>query len=135
MFVVAKKGGSEWERTSGAKVRSSWRWPHGDGLPLAVHATSASPHDVSLVTDTVLESFVDEFPGRLIGDNAYDSDPPDEELASAGIEMIAPHRGNKKSPRTRRDACCGDIAVITKWSDCSPGCKASVAWLCDMNTI
>src|SRR5262245_13308692 len=26
MFVVAKKGASEWERPSGAKVRSSWRW-------------------------------------------------------------------------------------------------------------
>jgi len=25
-FVVAKKGGLEWERPSGAKVRSSWRW-------------------------------------------------------------------------------------------------------------
>jgi hypothetical protein len=97
MFVVAKKGGSEWERTSGAKVRSSWRWPHGDGLPLAVHATSASPNKVSLVTDTLLENFVDEFPGRLVGDNAYDSDPPDKELAAAGIEMIAPHRGNKKA--------------------------------------
>ena len=25
-FVVAKKGDSEWEKPSGAKVRSSWRW-------------------------------------------------------------------------------------------------------------
>jgi len=25
-FVVAKKGGQEWERPSGAKARSSWRW-------------------------------------------------------------------------------------------------------------
>ena len=25
-FIVAKKGGSGWERPSGAKVRSSWRW-------------------------------------------------------------------------------------------------------------
>jgi hypothetical protein len=73
MFVVAKKRGSEWERPSGAKARSSWRWPHGAGLPLAVHTTFASPHEVSLVTDTLLESFVDEFPERLIGDKAYDS--------------------------------------------------------------
>ena len=73
----------------------------GDGLPLAVHTTSASPHEVSLVTDTLLESFVDEFPERLIGDKAYDSDPLDEELATAGIEMIAPHRGNRKKPATQ----------------------------------
>ena len=25
-FIVAKKGDSEWERPSGAKARSSWRW-------------------------------------------------------------------------------------------------------------
>lgn len=25
-FVVAKKGAEEWERPSGAKVRSSWQW-------------------------------------------------------------------------------------------------------------
>lgn len=25
-FVMAKKGASQWERPSGAKVRSSWRW-------------------------------------------------------------------------------------------------------------
>jgi hypothetical protein len=37
MFVVAKKGSSELEKPSGAKVRSSWQWPHGDGFPLAVH--------------------------------------------------------------------------------------------------
>jgi hypothetical protein len=32
----------------------------------------------------------------LIGDKAYDSDPLDEELAEAGIEMIAPHKSNRK---------------------------------------
>jgi transposase len=73
----------------------------GAGLPLAIHTTSASPHEVSLVTDTLLESFVDEFPERLIGDKAYDSDPLDEELATAGIEMIAPHRGGRKKPATQ----------------------------------
>jgi hypothetical protein len=55
------------------------RWPHSDGLPLAIHTTSASPHEVSLVTDTPLESFVDEFLERLIGDKAYDSDALEEE--------------------------------------------------------
>ena len=76
----------------------------GAGLPLAVHTTSASPHEVSLVTATLLESFVDELPERLIGDKAYDSDPLDVELATAGIEMIAPHRGGRKKPATQ-DGC------------------------------
>jgi transposase len=71
------------------------------GFPLAVYTTSATPHEVSLVTNTLLESFVEEFPERLIGDKAYDSDPLDEELATAGIEMIAPHRGKRKKPATQ----------------------------------
>ncbi len=71
------------------------------GLPLAVHTTSASPHEVSLGADTLLESFAVGFPGGLIGDNAYDSDPPDVELAAAGIEVIAPRRGGRKKPATQ----------------------------------
>ena len=35
--------------------------------------------------------------GALFGDNAYDSDRLDRELADAGVEMIAPHRCNWKN--------------------------------------
>jgi transposase len=70
-------------------------------LPLAVYAASASPHEVTLVGETLLQSFVAEQPERLIGDKAYDSDPLDAELAGRGIEMIAPHRRNRKKPRTQ----------------------------------
>jgi hypothetical protein len=59
---------------------------------------SASPHEVPLVTDTLPENFVDEFPEWLLGDKAFDSEPPDKELAAAGIEMVAPHRGGGKKP-------------------------------------
>jgi hypothetical protein len=37
-------------------------------------------------------------PENLIGDRAYDSDPLDEELRQAGVEMIAPHRFNRSKP-------------------------------------
>ena len=73
----------------------------GTGLPLAVYAESATPHEVTLVRETLLETFADELPDRLIGDKAYDSDPLDEELASAGIEMIAPHRAKRRKPPTQ----------------------------------
>ena len=71
------------------------------GLPLAVYAESATPHEVTLVRETLLETFTDELPDRLIGDKAYDSDPLDAELASAGIEMIAPHRAKRRKPPTQ----------------------------------
>src|SRR5262249_6966932 len=34
-------------------------------------------------------------------DRAYDSDPLDAELRKDGIEMIAPHRGNRSKPPTQ----------------------------------
>ena len=71
------------------------------GLLLGVHATSASPHEVTLVEATLAASCADEEPERLIGDRAYDSDPLDEALEERGIEVIAPHRSNRKKPKTQ----------------------------------
>lgn len=71
------------------------------GLPLSVRAASASPHEVTLVGEVLDGRFVSEKPERLIGDRAYDSDPLDAELAKMGIEMIAPHRNNRKKPKTQ----------------------------------
>lgn len=71
------------------------------GLPLAVYAASASPHEVTLVGETLAQVLTAERPERLIGDKAYDSDPLDAELAEQGVELIAPHRSNRKKPRTQ----------------------------------
>ena len=66
------------------------------GVPVAVSTTSATPHEVTLVKVTLQELLVPEPPRCLIGDAAYDSDPLDAELATLGIELIAPHRSNRK---------------------------------------
>ena len=71
------------------------------GLPVAILAESASPHEVRLVEKTVCERFTDERPEKLIGDKAYDSDPLDEQLKKLGIEMIAPHKANRKRAKTQ----------------------------------
>ena len=70
-------------------------------LPLSVCAASASPHESKLVEQTIEARFIEEKPERLIGDKAYDSDALDEELKEVGIEMIAPHRDNRKSAPTQ----------------------------------
>ena len=70
-------------------------------LPLAIYAESASPHEVRLVRETLQASFVSRQPSRLVGDKAYDSDPLDQELKERGIEMIAPHKRNRKKPKTQ----------------------------------
>lgn len=71
------------------------------GLPLAVHAASASPHELTLVEATLAASCAGEEPERLIGERAYDSDPLDGALEERGIEMIAPHRRNRKKRKTQ----------------------------------
>ena len=73
----------------------------GTGLPLAIYTDSASPHEVRLVGKTIEHRLITEKPEKLIGDKAYDSDPLDEELAELGIEMIAPHKRNRKKLKTQ----------------------------------
>jgi len=55
-----------------------------------------------------------EFPERLVGDKAYDIHLQDEELAASGIEMIVPHRGNRKKPATQTGRQRRRAAAVTK---------------------
>lgn len=68
------------------------------GLPVAVCTASASPHEVTLVGPTLKELLTAEPPCHLIGDAAYESDRLDADLALLGIDLIAPHRSNRKNP-------------------------------------
>lgn len=69
------------------------------GPPVAVE--SATPHEVKLVVPTLVEMVISEAPQNLVGDNAYDSDKLDSELSRYGIQLISPHRSNrKKNPRS-----------------------------------
>ena len=72
------------------------------GLPIAVDATSASPHEITLVDKTLDGCFLEDVPEKIIGDRAYDSDQLDERLAQErGIEMIAPHKENRRKTATQ----------------------------------
>ena len=74
---------------------------HASGFPLGVYTSSASPHEVTLVEATLNEVVTVGRPERLIGDRAYDSDPLDQKLAAQGIELIAPHKSNRKRAATQ----------------------------------
>ena len=71
------------------------------GLPVAIHVASASPHEVTLVQNTIESRFVTDTPERLIGDKAYDSDKLDAQMAQQGIDVIAPHKANRIRPVTQ----------------------------------
>jgi transposase len=42
-------------------------------------------------------------PERVIGDKAYDSDALGDELAMKGIELISPHRSNRRPENKTQD--------------------------------
>ena len=56
---------------------------------------------MKLVEATLKQRFMKEKPHRLIGDRAYDSDPLDAQLSKQGIELIAPHKTNRRKSATQ----------------------------------
>jgi len=87
------------KRGGGTKIMSL---ADAEGLPHAIDAGSASPHEVTLVDATLDVCFLVELPARAIGEKAYNSDDLDQRLAEArGVAMIAPHRGNRRKSATQ----------------------------------
>ena len=77
----------------------------GEGLPLGVLVTSASPAEVKLIEETLdqapqTEDGEDQLQ-RLVYDKAADSDELREQLDERGIELICPHRSNRVRPATQ----------------------------------
>ena len=66
------------------------------GLPIAPHVDCATPHEVKLVPKTIESSFLVLLSERIISDKTYDKDPLDEEFEQMGVQMIAPHKVNRK---------------------------------------
>jgi hypothetical protein len=89
--------------------------------------------EVTLVETTLGACFAPEKPERLIGDRAYDSDPLDEQLAEQGIDMTAPHRRNRRKPRTqdgrklRRYLRRWKVERLIAWLATSDGCQCAMS--------
>lgn len=73
------------------------------GLPVAVDTMSAGPHESTLVQHLFDFMLTEETPERIIGDKAYDSDKLDQDMAMYNIEMIAPHRRNRRPENVTQD--------------------------------
>jgi transposase len=96
-----EKGGFGVGNTKRGKGTKLMAMADSTGLPFAIYATSAAPHEVTLVHHTIKERFLRTRPEHLVGDRAYDCDPLDAELAQQGIELIAPHKENRKKKNTQ----------------------------------
>ncbi len=102
-FCKARGGGDGIGCTKAGKGVKIMVMVDARGLPMAVDTSSASPHESQLVQRLFDFMLANEMPERLIGDKAYDSDCLDDELAEQGIELIAPHRRNRKPENKTQD--------------------------------
>src|SRR5438128_474936 len=96
-----QKGGACVGPTKAGKGTKIMAIADAHGLPCAAAIASASPHEVTLVEATLQKRFTRRKPRRLIGDKAYDSDPLDARLRKRKIELIAPHKSNRKKKPTQ----------------------------------
>jgi transposase len=103
VFCKAKGGGDGIGCTKAGKGVKIMILVDARGLPVAVTTGSASPHESKLVQGLFDFMLTVEAPERIIGDRAYDSDALDEELEDEGIEMIAPHRSNRRPENVTQD--------------------------------
>jgi transposase len=96
-FAPAKKRGAKVGKTKRGKGTKIMAVADRHGLPVSISVESATPHEVKLAVPTLVQMVIPEAPRNLIGSKAYDSDKLDEELNRYGIELIAPHRNNRKN--------------------------------------
>jgi transposase len=102
-FSKARGGGDGIGCTKAGKGVKIMIMVDARGLPIAVSTGSAGPHESTLVEPLFDFMASVDFPERLIGDKAYDSDRLDQEMARKGVEMISPHRSNRKPENKTQD--------------------------------
>ena len=67
------------------------------GLPVSVQVRTAGQHEVKQAEQGVLSCWTEFLPERVIADRGFDCDALDASLAEFGVDMIVPHRKNRKA--------------------------------------
>lgn len=102
-FAKAKQGGEGIGCTRVGKGVKIMVLVDANGLPVAACSETAQCHEGHLMQELFQFMITDQKPQRLIGDKAYESDKLDAEMAQAGVEMIAPHRGGRRPENRTQD--------------------------------
>lgn len=102
-FAAAKGGGTAVGLTRKGKGTKLQLVVDAKGVPLALSLDAASVGETAMVQQTLGFVEGDFQPKRLIGDKGYDSDALDQTLAELGIEMISPHRSNRRPENLTQD--------------------------------
>ena len=102
-FAKARAGGDGIGCTKAGKGVKIMIMADAGGLPISVSTGSASPHESTLVQQLFDFMPSSDLPEKLVDDKAYDSDRLDQDLAAKGVELIAPHRSNRKPENITQD--------------------------------
>lgn len=97
-FCLCKKRGLDVGKTKRGKGSKWMVVVDGEGVPLGSTITSASPAEVKLIEPLLDVTYGKSKIKRLIYDKAADSDPLRKQLKSRRIDLICPHRCNRKKP-------------------------------------
>lgn len=100
-FRFGKKRGLEVGKTKRGKGSKWMVVVDGEGIPIGSTITSASPAEVTLIEPLLDETYGKNKITRLIYDKAADSDPLRNRLRTRKIELICPHRKNRKKRPTQ----------------------------------
>ncbi|QDT89924.1 Transposase DDE domain protein [Gimesia algae] len=100
-ILPRKKKGADVGKTKRGKGTKLMLLVDGNGLPLALDRTSASPAEVKLIESLLDQRVLPRDPDRLIYDRVADCDPLRTRLAKRQIELICPHRKNRVKPATQ----------------------------------
>ena len=109
-FCSGEKRGCGVGKTKRGKGTKWMLVADGEGVPLGNDLHSASPAEVRLAEKALASIRVTrrhragrprQKPQRVIADKGYDSDRLRQQLARRGIELIAPHRINRRKPATQ----------------------------------
>lgn len=103
-FASAKNGGDEISPTKRGKRVKIMASVDRHGLPLSVRTHAANHHGVTRMQPSFDCYMIEAKPENLFGDKAYDSDELGASLKKQRVEMIAPHRSNRKL-RTQHGRC------------------------------
>ena len=95
-FASAKGGGDETGKTRRGKGVKIMAIVDRQGMPLSVSTHAANHHEATLMQLSFDFYMIEAKPQHLIGDKTYESDALDKNLKKEGVELVAPHRSNRK---------------------------------------
>jgi transposase len=72
-----------------------------ESRPLAISVFPATRFESTLLEQTIKERFGKVRINRVVADRAYDSHHLDEQLKKKGIELVSPHKRNRRKRKTQ----------------------------------